>query len=75
MTDIEALCDQNCWHYLFEHPITAINEGGKEYNDTPALASREERIVLLKAGFTGKDIESLYLELNGFEVTGVKWMD
>ncbi len=37
------------------------------------LESREERVKLLKAGFSGKEIEALYLVLNSFEVVGVKW--
>ncbi len=75
MTEIEASLSDQRYNYFFERSITGINDGGKEYNDTLALASREERIVLLKAGFTGKDIESLYLELNGLVVTCIKWMD
>ena len=37
------------------------------------LESREERVALLKTGFSGKDIESLYLKLNGIVVTSVNW--
>lgn len=39
------------------------------------LGSREERVKLLKAGFTGKDIETLYVFLNLFEVVGVDWQE
>ncbi|VVB95297.1 Uncharacterised protein [uncultured archaeon] len=39
------------------------------------LGSREERVKLLKAGFTGKDIEILYVFLNLFEVVGVDWQE
>ncbi len=34
------------------------------------LATREERVKLLKQGFTGKEIEKLYLVLNNFTVIG-----
>lgn len=32
-----------------------------------------ERVLLLKSGFTGKQIEALYRVLNGFEAVGVDW--
>ncbi len=32
-----------------------------------------ERVKLLRAGFTGKEIEALYVILNGFEIVGVNW--
>jgi len=39
-----------------------------------ALLDRsEERVRLLKAGFSGKEIEALYLVLNSFEVVDVNW--
>ncbi|CAG0997239.1 hypothetical protein METP3_03044 [Methanosarcinales archaeon] len=42
--------------------------------DAPGfLESREERIKLLKSGFTGKQIEALFLVLNRFEAVGVDW--
>jgi len=31
--------------------------------------------VLLKAGMTGKQIESLYIRHNGLEVVGVDWQE
>jgi hypothetical protein len=34
------------------------------------LETREERALLLKAGFTGKQIEALYVVLNGFKIEG-----
>lgn len=37
------------------------------------LESREERVKLLKAGFSGKEIEALYLVLNSFEIVGMNW--
>lgn len=35
--------------------------------------TREERVKLLRAGFSGKQIERLYLILNSFEIVGVDW--
>jgi hypothetical protein len=32
------------------------------------LGTREERIKLLKAGFTGKEIEMLYIKNNNFKI-------
>lgn len=32
------------------------------------LETREERTKLLKAGFSGKEVEKLYLIVNNFEV-------
>ena len=37
------------------------------------LDSSEERVKLLRAGFSGKEIEELYLVLNSFEIVGVNW--
>ena len=39
------------------------------------LESREERVALLKTGFSGKDIELLYLKLNGIVITDVNWRE
>lgn len=39
------------------------------------LESREARVALLKAGFSVKDIESLYLEFNGIVVIDVNWQE
>lgn len=39
------------------------------------LETREERIKLLKSGFTAKEVESLYIDLNYFETVGVNWGD
>lgn len=32
------------------------------------LETTEERVRLLKAGYTGKQIETVYVEMNGFRV-------
>jgi hypothetical protein len=37
--------------------------------------SREGRAKLLRAGFTGKEIEKIHVALNSFEVEGVNWQD
>lgn len=39
------------------------------------LESREERAKLLKSGFTGREIETLYVILNSFDVVGVNWQE
>ncbi len=51
------------------------NASRKAGADHLMLESREERIALLKTGFSGKDIESLYLKLNGIIVIDVNWKD
>ena len=42
-------------------------------SESPAslLNSREERVKLLRAGFSGKEIEALYLVLNSIEIMDV----
>jgi hypothetical protein len=37
------------------------------------LVSQEDRVKLLKAGFSGRQIEIIYTLLNRFEVLGVNW--
>jgi hypothetical protein len=39
------------------------------------LETRDDRIKLLKAGFTGKQIEALFFVVNHFEAVGVAWQD
>ncbi len=34
------------------------------------LETAQERVKLLKAGITGKQIENLYVQLNGFKIVG-----
>ena len=43
------------------------------YEQVYSLESREERATLLKAGFKGKEIESLYLHLNDITIISVNW--
>jgi hypothetical protein len=76
MTESEiSLCDQNYMGSFPERSITAENDSGKEYKKSFELASREERVALLKAGFTGKDIESEYLRRNLIVIIGINWHD
>ncbi len=51
--------------------LTNVNKWG----NSSVLESREERVALLKAGFNSKDIESIYLQLNGIAIIGVNWND
>jgi hypothetical protein len=46
---------------------------GKGKSAAAPLESSEERVKLLKAGFSGKEIEAMYLALNSFEIMGVNW--
>ncbi|VVB50588.1 Uncharacterised protein [uncultured archaeon] len=39
------------------------------------LESRNERVKLLKKGFSGKQIEMLYVILNSLDVVSVDWQD
>jgi hypothetical protein len=54
---------------------TVEKDSGKECNNSFSLGSKKERATLLKAGFTGKDIESKYLKNNGIIVIGINWHD
>ena len=64
---------------LFHHTegtcISESKDSAKECYNSFELVSREERIELLKAGFTGKEIESEYLRRNYIMVIGVDWQD
>jgi hypothetical protein len=74
MTEIEdSFCDRNYRRPFPELSITLESDMGKECYNGLSLGSREERASLLKAGFTGKDIESEYLRLNGIVVIGINW--
>ena len=47
---------------------------GKQDKSVAALLDRsEDRVKLLRAGFSGKEIEALYLVLNSFEIVNVNW--
>jgi len=47
---------------------------GKQGKSVAELLDRsEDRVKLLRAGFSGKEIEALYLILNSFDIVGVNW--
>jgi hypothetical protein len=47
---------------------------GKQSKSVAALLDRsEDRVKLLRAGFSGKEIEALYSILNSFEIMSVNW--
>ncbi len=50
-----------------------VLKGRQNKSSAALLDSREERVKLLKAGFSGKEIEALYLVLNSFEILDVNW--
>ena len=48
------------------------------YPSTPRykiLATAQERVKLILAGLTGKEIGALYIQLNRYTVVGVNWME
>lgn len=57
--------------------IPAVKEEkGNKYKgviNVAILESIDERVKLLKSGFTGKDIETLYVILNSLDFVGVNW--
>ena len=47
---------------------------GKQGKSVAELLDRsEDRVKLLRAGFSGKEIEALYLVLNSYEIVSVNW--
>jgi hypothetical protein len=47
---------------------------GKQGKSVAALLDcSEDRVKLLRAGFSGKEIEALYSILNSFEIVSVNW--
>ena len=76
MTQIEvSLCYQNYRRPFPDRFITVEKDRGKECNNSFSLRTREERASLLKAGFTGRDIESEYIKRNGIVVIDINWRD
>jgi hypothetical protein len=81
MTEIEvSLFDQEEYGHSFfednrEIDMPEVKDSGKDCNNRLVLASREERVALLKNGLTGKDIESLYIKFNDIIVIGINWQD
>ncbi len=55
--------------HLAENDKEQLGDMGTRQEETMILATREERDILLRAGFTGKQIEALWIVLNGFAVT------
>jgi hypothetical protein len=39
------------------------------------LETREQRVKLLRSGFTGDQVEALYIDLNHFETLQIHWND
>lgn len=70
-----AISHQNSMPCFPERSITVEKDSGKECINSFALGSKEERAILLKAGFTVKDIESKYLKHNGIIIIGINWQD
>lgn len=76
MIEVEVLmCDQNYRSPFPERSITIEKDSGNECNNSFSLRTREERTSLLKAGFTGRDIESEYLKRNGIFIIDINWQD
>ena len=50
-----------------------ILKGKQDKSVAALLDSSEDRVKLLRAGFSGTEIEALYLVLNSFEIAGVNW--
>ena len=53
-----------------ERPITYLVSAEL---DEFFLRRSEDRVKLLRAGFSGREIVALYLVLNSFETVGVNW--
>lgn len=50
------------------HEINGNITGTPQEAVKMVLETREERVKLLKAGVLGKEIENLYVQLNGFKI-------
>jgi len=76
MTDVEvSMCDQDYRGSFPDRSVTVEKDSEKECNNSFSLRTREERASLLKAGFTGRDIESEYIKRNGIVVIDINWRD
>jgi len=62
-------------HYPIIPNYTLLGYNLREAIDMAILESRNERVKLLKKGFTGKQIEMLYVILNSPDVVSVDWQD
>ena len=74
-SEVSSSCQNYKYSFFHTHDAGTIESknSAKECNNSFELASREERVALLKAGYTGKDIESEYLRRNNIVVIGVNW--
>ena len=55
------------WKYIYTHTHKYLTIFGGLMSAL-ILASPGERVKLLRAGFTGKQIENLFVELNNFRI-------
>jgi hypothetical protein len=62
-------------HYPIIPNNTLLGYNLREVIDMAILESRNERVKLLKKGFTGKQIEALYVILNSLDVVSVDWQE
>ncbi|CAG0997427.1 hypothetical protein METP3_03059 [Methanosarcinales archaeon] len=60
---------------ICKSPFFILGYNLREVIDMAILESRNERVKLLKKGFTGKQIEALYVILNSLDVVSVDWQD
>lgn len=66
--------EKSVFNVIIDQKICCDPEkNARVYEQVYSLESREERATLLKAGFKGKEIESLYLHLNDIKIIGVNW--
>lgn len=50
-------------------------ENSTKAGATRALETAQERVILIKAGLTGKEIERLYIQCHRPELIGVNWLE
>ncbi|CAG0978344.1 MAG: hypothetical protein MPEBLZ_01367 [Candidatus Methanoperedens nitroreducens] len=62
-------------HYPIIPNNTVMGYNLREVIYMVILESRNERVRLLKKGFTGKQIEMLYVILNSLDVISVDWQE
>ena len=77
-SEVSSSCQnyrRSIFHNVNDTGKSELPDSEKKCKNRFELVSREERIELLKAGITGKDIESEYLRRNGIVVIGVNWQD
>lgn len=62
------------WKYIYTHTHKYLKIFGGLMSAL-ILASPGERVKLLRAGITGKQIETLFVELNNFKIVGAVLYD